>query len=166
MAQAFLVIFPFLFWFNNSNHFRMIFPKTREIEEPCRETVRNDKKSWDSRQNRESLQVWVCVCYPPKNPVSVTCIILQSANPKYRVVKTSFIEQECKEIYVPFDFGSISINQVFPEGKEAEEGHGDCHHKDPETLTPIESHNPKIRTELNWLESRLEFPCRLFLSMY
>ena len=108
----------------------------------------------------------MCVCYPPKNPVSVTCIILQSANPKYRVVKTSFIEQECKEIYVPFDFGSISINQVFPEGKEAEEGHGDCHHKDPETLTPIESHNPKIRTELNWLESRLEFPCRLFLSMY
>ena len=44
MAQAFLVNFPFLFWFNNLNHFRMIFPKTREIEEPCRETVRNDKK--------------------------------------------------------------------------------------------------------------------------
>ena len=60
MAQAFLVNFPFLFWFNNLNHFRMIFPKTREIEEPCRETVRNDKKSWDSRQNRESWQV----CYP------------------------------------------------------------------------------------------------------
>ena len=37
----------------------MIFPKTREIEEPCRETVRNDKKSRDSRQNRESWQVCV-----------------------------------------------------------------------------------------------------------
>ena len=36
----------------------MIFPKTREIEEPCRETVRNDKKSWDSPQNRESWQVY------------------------------------------------------------------------------------------------------------
>ena len=62
MAQAFLVNFPFLFWFNNLNHFRMIFPKTREIEEPCRETVRNDKKSWDSRQNRESWQVCVQHC--------------------------------------------------------------------------------------------------------
>ena len=60
MAQAFLVNFPFLFWFNNLNHFRMIFPKTREIEEPCRETVRNDKKSWDSRQNRERWQVCDC----------------------------------------------------------------------------------------------------------
>ena len=54
MAQAFLVNFPFLFWFNNLNHLRMIFPKTCEIEE----TVRNDKKSWDSRQNREGWQVW------------------------------------------------------------------------------------------------------------
>ena len=52
------MFFPFLFWFNNLNHFRMIFPKTREIEEPCGETVRNDKKSWDSRQNHESWQVW------------------------------------------------------------------------------------------------------------
>ena len=64
MAQAFLVNFPFLFWFNNLNHFRMIFPKTREIEEPCRETVRNDKKSWDSRQNRESWQVWYLLGHP------------------------------------------------------------------------------------------------------
>ena len=55
MAQAFLVNFPFLFWFNESEI--MIFPKTCEIEEPCRETMRNDKKSWDSRQNRESWQV-------------------------------------------------------------------------------------------------------------
>ena len=61
MAQAFHVNFPFLFWFNDLNHFRMIFPKTREIEEPCRETVRNDKKSWDSRQNRESWQVWCLI---------------------------------------------------------------------------------------------------------
>ena len=66
-------------------------------------------------------------------------IILQLANPKGRVVKTSFIEQECKEIYEPFDLGSILINQVFPEGKEVD---GNCHHKDPESLTPIESHNP------------------------
>ena len=57
MTQASLVNFPFLSWFNNLNHFRMIFPKTREIEEPCRESARNDKKSWDSRQNRESWQV-------------------------------------------------------------------------------------------------------------
>ena len=166
MALAALVNIPFLF--NNLVYFisERFFPKTREIGSFVVRPREMTKKSWDSRQNRESWQVWVCVCYPPKNPVSVTCIILQSANPKGRVVKTSFIEQECKEIYVPFDFGSISINQVFPEGKEVEEGDGDCHHKDPETLTPIESHNPKTRTELNWLESRLEFPCRLFLSMY
>ena len=69
MAQAFLVNFPLLFWFNNLNHFRMIFPKTREIEEPCRETVRNDKKSWDSRQNRESWQVWVFLGLPLENRV-------------------------------------------------------------------------------------------------
>ena len=69
MAQAFLVNFPFLFWFNNLNHFRMIFPKTREIEEPCRETVRNDKKSWDSRQNRESWQVCVYTLEPTQKLV-------------------------------------------------------------------------------------------------
>ena len=38
-------------------HFRKIFPKNPWNLEPCRETARNDKKSWDSRQNRESWQV-------------------------------------------------------------------------------------------------------------
>ena len=38
-------------------YFRKIFLKKPWDLEPCRETVRNDKKSGDSRQNRESWQV-------------------------------------------------------------------------------------------------------------
>ena len=59
MAQAFLINIPFLF--NNLIYFisEKFFPKNREDWEPRHETVRNDQKSWDSRQNRESWQV----CY-------------------------------------------------------------------------------------------------------
>ena len=52
----------------------MIFPKTREIEEPCRETVRNDKKSWDSQQNRESWQVCILVLLFVSDQTSATVI--------------------------------------------------------------------------------------------
>ena len=41
----------------NLFYFRQSFPKIPWDWEPCRETVRNGKKSWDSRQNRESWQV-------------------------------------------------------------------------------------------------------------
>ena len=50
MALLFLVNIPFLF--NN-----LIYSQNPWDWEPCRETVRNDKKSWDSQQNRESWQV-------------------------------------------------------------------------------------------------------------
>ena len=56
MAQAFLVNFPFLL-IQQLKSFQNDFSKTREIEEPCCETVRNDKKSWDSRHKCESWQV-------------------------------------------------------------------------------------------------------------
>ena len=39
-------------------HFRKIFFLKPVRLGPCRETARNDKKSWNSRQNRESWQVW------------------------------------------------------------------------------------------------------------
>ena len=41
----------------NLFRFRKIFPKNPWDWEPCRNTVRNDKKSWESTQNRERWQV-------------------------------------------------------------------------------------------------------------
>ena len=57
MALAFHLNIPFLF--NNLVYFILenFFPKKPWDLEPCRETVRNEKKSWDSRQNRERWQV-------------------------------------------------------------------------------------------------------------
>ena len=57
MALAALVSIPFLF--NNLVYFisESFFSENPWDWEPCRETVRNDNKSWDSRQNRESWQV-------------------------------------------------------------------------------------------------------------
>ena len=45
----------------NLLHLRKIFPKHLWDWEPCCETVRNEKKLWDSQQNRESWQAWVRV---------------------------------------------------------------------------------------------------------
>ena len=43
----------------NLFRFRKIFPKHPWDWEPCRETVKNDKTSWDSEQNHESWQVCI-----------------------------------------------------------------------------------------------------------
>ena len=62
MALAFLVNIPFLF--NNLHVIYFIsqedcFPENPWDWKPCRETVRNDEESRDSRQNRESWQACV-----------------------------------------------------------------------------------------------------------
>ena len=47
----------------NLFHFGKIFPKNPWVWEPCCETVRNDKKLWDARQNRESWRVCKFIQY-------------------------------------------------------------------------------------------------------
>ena len=48
---------PGCFLFNKVTfHFRMIFPQKPWAWDSCREAVRTDKKTWDSRQNRGSWQ--------------------------------------------------------------------------------------------------------------
>ena len=48
-----------LFWVLSVQNNTGLDPKKPWGWEPCRETVRNDKKWWDSRQNRESWQVCI-----------------------------------------------------------------------------------------------------------
>lgn len=101
MAQAFLVNFPSLFWFNNLDHFKMILPKTRE-------TVTNDKKSCDSRQNRASWQV--CNKIIP-NIALTRLIILLFLLPCFSLpTKNNNYFKYCKIVIIDWNLGFVMYN--------------------------------------------------------
>lgn len=102
MAQAFLV--------NNLDHFKIVLPKTREIEAPCRETMTNDKKSWDSWQNRESWQV--CNKIIPNIALTRLIILLFLLSRFSSQTKNNNYFKYCKIVIIDWNLGFVMYNVV------------------------------------------------------
>ena len=145
MALAALVNFPFLF--NNLVYFisERFFPKTREIGSfvvrPREMTKNRETRGRTVRVSRSG-----CVfAIRQRTQLASLALFCSQTTPKAELWKlNSFIEQECKEIYLPFDFGSISINQVSPRERRRKRGMGIATARIPK---PLPLSNPTTPTQ-------------------